>query len=194
MLDPSVASKVLGFNFEYFEELGRFGSQGNRFEVAGILNRNERKIAISLKFSPQTRRFTAAHELGHLVMHPDEKMHRDRPIKGLAGETLSRAPKEAEADHFAACWLMPRNYVRTRLESTFCTKAPFIFDDNAAFYLCRDDPDSLLRADHDSLDQALAIASARSYAGKHFCSLADQFLVSAKSMAIRLMELDLIRN
>ena len=28
------------------------------------------------------QRFSAAHEIGHFVMHPDEVMHRDRPVLG----------------------------------------------------------------------------------------------------------------
>ena len=35
MLEPEIAAKVLGVDFEYYEELGRFGCRGARFETAG---------------------------------------------------------------------------------------------------------------------------------------------------------------
>ncbi|MHB1530454.1 MAG: ImmA/IrrE family metallo-endopeptidase [Acidiferrobacteraceae bacterium] len=194
VLEPELAAQVLGINFQYHEELGRFGDPRGRYEVAGILDRQARKIAISKRFSLEARRFTAAHELGHWLLHPDHIMHRDRPIAGLSNETISREPKEREADYFAACFLMPDKLVTAAFESTFRTKAPFVFDDDSAWWLCPDDPDSLLRADIGSMDRALAFASAESYRGVHLVPLAKQFRVSVTTMAIRLKELELIRE
>lgn len=194
MLEPAIAARVLGIDFEYYEELGRFGNGREQFEVAGLLDRQTGKIAVATKFPPETIRFTGAHEIGHWLLHPGEVMHRDRPIKGLTNEPSGRAPQEREADYFAACFLMPRKLVKEALESTFLIKAPLVFDDAAAFWLCPDDPDSLLRADEGSLDRALSVASARTYSGRHFNSLSSQFRVSITTMAIRLRELGLIRE
>jgi Zn-dependent peptidase ImmA (M78 family) len=194
MLDPEIAANVLGVNFEYHEELGRFGFHGTRFEIAGLLDRQACKIAVSRKFSPETIRFTGAHEIGHWLLHPGQVMHRDRPIKGLDSETSSRAPQEKDADYFAACFVMPRRLVTTAFESTFSVNVPFIFDDATAFRLCPNDPDSLLRPDSGSLDRALSLASAQSYGGRYFKSLSKQFRVSVTTMAIRLNELELIQE
>lgn len=193
MLDPEIAACVLGIRYEHFEELRPLTNQGNSV-IAGLLDRQAGKIAVSDQFPDETVRFTGAHEIGHWILHPGQIMHRDRPIKGLASETSSRAPEEKEADYFAACFLMPRKLVRAAMESTFSIRAPFVFDDASAFWLCPNDPDSLLRPDNGSLDRALSLASAQSYGGRHFNSLSKQFRVSVSTMAIRLKELELIQE
>lgn len=193
MLEPEIAAKILGVEFEHHEDLGQFGYRGDRFETAGLLDRRARKIAVSMKFSPEAIRFTGAHEIGHWLLHPDQAMYRERPIKGLVGQTSSRPPQEKEADYFAGCFLVPPGLVEEALEFAF-SSAPFVFDDTAAFWLCPSDPESLLRADDESLDRALAVASTESYGGRRFISLARQFRVSPTTMAIRLRELELIQE
>lgn len=194
VLDPALAAQVLDIDFQCYEELGRFGDPRGRYEVAGVLDRQARKIAISKRFSLEVMRFTGAHELGHWLLHPGHTMHRDRPIAGLSNETSSRELEEREADYFAACFLMPDKLVTAAFECTFQTKAPFVFDDDSAWWLCPDDPESLLRADTESMDRALALARAESYRGVHIVPLAKQFRVSISTMAIRLKELELIRE
>ncbi|MGH6881774.1 MAG: ImmA/IrrE family metallo-endopeptidase, partial [Hypericibacter sp.] len=164
------------------------------YEIAGLIDRQANKIAVSRKFPPETMRFTGAHELGHWLMHSKEVMHRDRPIKGLSSDGAARSPREQEADYFAACFLIPKKPLVAAFELAFKTKTPFVFNDTSAFWLCGTDPDSLLRADSSSLDRALALASAEHYAGTHFISLAKQFRVSITSMAIRLKELKLLEE
>lgn len=192
--DPKIAAAVLDIQFENFEELGRFGSRGQRFDIAGMLDRRDRKIAVARKFGSHVARFTGAHEIGHWILHPDETHHRDRPMKDLAGSAQYRPLMEQEADYFAACFLMPRKLVKNRFEANFGFTSPLVFDDNAAFFLSPDDPDALLRAEPDSLDREAAVAGARHYGGRHFTSLAEQFQVSNKAMAIRLKELNLITS
>ena len=192
MLDPEIAAKVLGIDFDKYEELGRFGDGQSRYEVAGMIDRQSRKIAVSRRFTLEIVRFTGAHEIGHWLLHDDEIMHRDRPINGLEyGKPRPR--KEREADHFAACFLMPRKVVKDEFESTFGA-SPLCFDDNVAFRLCPSDPDSLLRPYDGSMERALVVANAEHYGGRgHFNSLAKRFGVSTKSMAIRIKELGLIQ-
>ena len=192
MLDPAVAARALHVNFEYHEELGRFGAGNDRFEIAGLINRQTCNILVSRKFPLETMRFTGAHEVGHWLLHPGEVMHRDRPIKGIISDRLPRSVAEREADYFAACFLIPRKLAIEAFEARF-TKAPLALDDASAFWLSQNDADSLLQADVESLDFALAVASARSYAGRHFDCLAKQFDVSPTTMAIRLRELNLIQ-
>lgn len=192
--NPELAAFCLGVGYEFREELGRFGFRGQHFEVAGQLDRNERRIAISRRFSLEIRRFTGAHEIGHWVLHPQEKMHRDRPIKGLDHNNhIPRDLYEREADHFSACFLMPRKLVKRAFESTFSTKE-FVFNDATAFHLSPSDMNSLLWPREGCLDRELALATARSFNGRHFDSLASRFQVSPSTMAIRIKELGLIRE
>ena len=194
MLDPAVAAKVLGVAYAEYEELGQFGLGRDRFEIAGMIDRQAGRIAVSKKFSRPVMRFTGAHELGHWILHPGDVMHRDRPIKGVTLERSGRSTPEKEADYFSACFLVPRKLAILRFEAAFNTRAPVRLDDALAFHLCPSDPDSLLRAEAGSLDIALALSTVRSYGGKHFHSLADQFQVSPPTMAIRLKELRLIED
>lgn len=157
-----------------------------------MIDRNRRKIAVSTTARPHATRFTGAHEIGHWVLHNDEVMHRDRPIEGVTGEPLPRPVKEQEADYFAACFLVPRKLAVAALESTFLTNGQLVLNDTSAFFLSPDNPDFLLSARSDSWDFAVAVASATSYGGRHFTSLASQFRVSVSTMAIRLRELQLI--
>lgn len=194
MLDPASAARVLGVKYEIYPELGRFGSRSGRFEVAGLIDRSLNAIAVSQRFRPEVMRFTGAHEIGHWLLHSGEVMHRDRPIDGVRHDRTPRPRNEREADYFAACFLVPRKLLTQAFESTFRTRVPLVLDDSVAFWLCPDDPESLLRPDVGSLEFALAVASATSYAGRHVLSLAKQFGVSVTTMAVRLREVRLIRE
>lgn len=192
MLEPPDAARHLGIDFRLHDELGRFGNRGSRFETAGVLDRERNIIAVATKFPPEVVRFTGAHEIGHWLLHPGEVMHRDRPIKGLAGSAEPRSRVETEADYFAACFLMPGRVVRDALQAKFRQPVPLVIDDAVAFHLRPDNPESLLEADTGGLERAVAVASAVSFNGRHFYSLAQQFRVSVTSMAIRLNELHLV--
>ncbi|MEK6211441.1 MAG: ImmA/IrrE family metallo-endopeptidase [Pseudomonadota bacterium] len=191
MLDPAIAAKVLGIDFRYVDGIGRHREGGQLFEVAGMIDRRSGTISVSRVF--RAVRFTAAHELGHWILHPHHTLLRDRPVARFRRERSSRRPEEAEADHFAACFLMPRNLVTTYFEAMYSIEAPFVFDDASAFQLRPDNPDSLLRR-IDELDRAVALATARSYNGKPLRPLHEVFRVSIDAMAYRLMELNLVDN
>lgn len=194
LLEPQRAAKLLGVGFERYEELGSFGFKGQQFEVAGLIDRNTNKIVASLNFEPEVVRFTGAHEIGHFCMHPGLVMHRDRPIKGTVTETSPRPKEEREADHFAACFLVPRKLLVAAFEATFQCRRPLHLNDTTAYWLSSGNPESLLNAETGSLDFAVAVASARSYNGRRLYSLAAQFRVSVMTMAIRIRELGLIRE
>jgi Zn-dependent peptidase ImmA (M78 family) len=90
---------------------GAFEGEGN---LAGILFREGNRIIIGVNEShpPTRRRFTIAHELGHLELHSQSKIHIDKnfqsPVR-LRDEVSSLAvdPDEIEANTFAAELLMP---------------------------------------------------------------------------------------
>ena len=88
---------------------------------------------------------------------------------------------------------MPAKLVKKRFEESFGVTAPLAIDDAAAYWLCGSNPGFLLGADLNSLEREVAVASTRSFAGRHFDSLARHFGVSIASMAIRLRELKLVQ-
>lgn len=57
------------------------------------------------------RRFTAAHELGHAVLHRDQLVWADKSVLEAAE---ADDPKEREANRFAAELLMPEDVIRAR--------------------------------------------------------------------------------
>ncbi len=194
MLSPEVAAEILGLTYVEFQELdsGPFTFRGKRMRVAGLLDRQAKKIAVATQFSKEIVRFTAAHEIGHWLLHPYEIMHRDRPTDGSSNLEKARPIMEKEADYFSACFLMPENLLITKFEEVF-GKEPFIFDDGASFSMNPSDPDMLLNADKDSLDREFALARCTAYKGRQIYSLSKKFGVSDSAMAIRLKELRLIR-
>lgn len=190
ILDPELAANYLGVGYVLCESLGRFGTRGSQFEVAGSIDRQRRVISVSRRFSAEVMRFTAAHEIGHWLLHPGEVMHRDRPIKGLEdGLSHARPEQEKDADYFAACFLMPGKLVSRTYERLF--GKGFCFDDAAACQLAAGDFNGFLAPREGSLSRELIMATARAYNGIHFKSLAEQFMVSPTTMAIRLRELKL---
>src|SRR4051794_6893018 len=79
----------------------------------GMVHRNtdgSAVIGVNSNDSINRRRFTIAHEIGHLVLHKDEALHVDEryPI-GLRTDQSSLATdsREVEANQFAAELLMP---------------------------------------------------------------------------------------
>lgn len=191
MLEPEIAAQVLRVHFAYYEDLSRFGDRKERFEIAGLIDRQAGRIAVSKKFPSEIARFTGGHELGHWCLHTGEIMLRDRPLKGLSHDKEPRPPLEKEADYFAACFLVPEKLTISIFEKNFGTK-PLALNDDSAFWLSNGEPDSLFETEPGSLAFALAVATATSYKGQHFDSLAKQFRVSNTTMAIRLKELQLL--
>lgn len=194
VFQPELAASFLGVRYEVYDRLPGFGQGVTRFEVAGLVDRQANKIAISSRFKAETMRFTGAHEIGHWMLHPNEVMHRDRPIHGFADLSMSRDPVEREADYFAACFLVPRRLLTDAFHARFQDRTPLALNDTSAFWLTGNQPELLLGADSGSMSFALAVASARRYEGRPFESLAELFGVSIGTMAIRLRELELIQD
>ena len=195
LFTPEVASRVLAIDYRLVPGLGAFGDGHRRFEVAGAIDRQKNLIQISQQFDPRIQRFTGGHEIGHAHLHHDQiVMHRDRPISGLSAAGAARPLREREADYFSACYLAPRKVVREAFEARFGPIEQFRFGDDEAFGLCPSNPRSLTAASDDSLDWELSLASAIRYHGHFFESLADYFLLSVPTIAIRLREIGLRRS
>ena len=214
-LHPRYAFEMLGVTYEECPdldlELRVVGEQmrfGRSSVIVGCLDRPNKTVATSERSPPAERRFTAAHELAHWVLHKGMIEHRDRPIVRVG----PRPKREREADEFAAAYLMPRKWVTEDLRARFGT-LPVDVDEDLAWWLDRTDPERLLdrsyrdgsvaialntstpnaEADYERA-RAMAIAVCTSVGAGHFCSLADEYGVSATAMALRLLELDLIKR
>lgn len=190
MFTPEAAAAVLRVELGV-GDLGQFGSRDGRFEVAGVIDRQRNFIGLSDKFSSPTMRFTGAHEIGHWVLHRGMVMHRDRPIAGVVDPRVQRSSDEREADYFAACFLVPRKLLVEAFGARF-GYSQLQLNEDSAFRLAGNTSEQLLNAGPGSLDFALAVASALSYNGRHFDSLAKAFDVSVPTMAIRLREVGLV--
>jgi hypothetical protein len=192
MVDPEVAAHVLGLAFHSAPDLS-FTVPGRKYETAGILDRQKKSIAVATRFGLDVARFTAAHEIGHWLRHPNDLHFRDAPIKGLEREVQD--PKEREADHFAALFLMPPHFVRKIFGLMFLTDKPFVFDERTINLLGRAyDTEALLYPERDSMLRERALTSTKKFNGQYFeKSLAEMFHVSVGTMAIRIQELELVR-
>lgn len=90
---------------DVFAILSRLGvhlqtAYGTRWSGAVQVQDGAAGIWVRAGEAPVRQRFTAAHELGHLMLHPPGVAFRD--------DTFSGSPQEAEANDFAAGLLMPR--------------------------------------------------------------------------------------
>lgn len=188
MLDPAVAFGLIGYDFDTDETLGQYSYGGKQIEVAGIIDSNSKLVRISRRFPNNTRNFTAAHELGHALLHDARGLHRDRP---LDGSSISRDSTEFEADKFATYFLMPRKLVNTRFKRFFLTDN-FSLNEDTSFALTRDNSITIGKSQNTIRDLSRILSSTESYNGVRFISLANQFRVSVEAMAIRLEELELL--
>ncbi len=188
MLDPVIALKFIGYDCYLDETLGQFYSDGKLIEVAGTIDNLSAKVRISRQFSKNIRSFTAAHELGHALLHKTTGLHRDRPIDGT---TMSRDSVELEADKFATFFLMPRKLVKNTFKKYFLTNK-FFLNEATDFALGLGDFVALNGKCKTLRQLSKMLASAEHYNGLQFISLANQFRVSTEAMAIRLEELELL--
>jgi len=191
LLDPKFALEYLDYDLEMSEYLGEYYSHDSSIEAAGILDRTAKRISISNRLPKDTLRFTTAHELGHVILHNQTMMHRDRAIDGTNPKNIPREPIEFEADKFAALFLMPEKLVRQRFRLTFGLDK-FVLTEDTAFALDPKKSIDQFRKDNNPHNLARILAETSYYNGNQINSLASQFKVSVGAMAIRIKELNLI--
>jgi Zn-dependent peptidase ImmA (M78 family) len=190
VLQPGVAFELKGYKLRSASSLEQTTLTGERVQIAGLLDRKHFSVQISSRFSKEEQFFTAAHELGHIVLgHHGEAIHRDRAF----GEAvrLPRSIQEREADWFAAAFLMPAKQVGPLFEHSFLTDC-FVLNDDTAFALCTKPLDVVLRHLRSVRDLSLTLASAITYGGRPIVPLHRIFGVSRTAMAIRLEQLLLV--
>lgn len=197
-LDPKYAFDYLGFDYEERHdldlELRLVGEVAGirRSRITGRFDRLNKVVAVSQSVQVEERRFAAAHELGHIVLHKNIVEHRDRPLgRTQAG---SRPVHEMEADVFAAAYLMPKKWVEGDLRERF-GDVPVEVNENLAWWLDRTDHDHLLRLEQEAdFERAKAVVICTNIGSGHFRSMKDEYRVTITAMALRLMELNLIQR
>lgn len=85
-------------------------------------------IGVNSAHPPTRKRFTMAHELGHLTLHPKDGIHMDEAVIQRRDERASEGThdEEIEANRFAAELLMPRDF----LEADIAQMGKFLVDDD----------------------------------------------------------------
>lgn len=191
LLEPGVGLELMGFKVESSDFLGELNHNGQRTEVAGFFDPSSKLVQVSRRFPQAVQLFTAAHELGHAVLHPQAHgLHRDR---ALSGSDQQRDWREREADWFATCFLMPAKLVRSRFVEAFGTDR-FELTDDTAFALCAASVEQMLRTYKSPRDLSRRLADAIDYGGRRIAPLTSMFGVSTTAMAIRLEELGLVAS
>lgn len=91
-------------------------------ELSGFLlrdlNRQKAVIGVNDRHSDNRKRFTIAHELGHYLLHEQEKLHVDRQFRINWRDGTSKkgeSEEEKEANLFAAELLMPVHFIQQDL-------------------------------------------------------------------------------
>lgn len=188
MLDPVVALRLIGFDFELEEGLGQMPGKNGPIEVAGLIDTNTKLVRVGRQFSVAERTFTAAHELGHAILHPTlGALHRDRV---LDGSPIAADRVEIQANKFATLFLMPEKLVRARFREMFQADS-FVPSEETSFALSSCSLSDFFRSCSSRRSLARLLAGAERYNGRHFVPLHQQFRVSREAMAIRLEELQL---
>lgn len=110
-------------------------------ELSGFLlrdlSRQKAIIGVNDRHSNNRQRFTIAHELGHYLLHEQEKLHVDRRFQiQLRDDNSSKgeSEEEKEANLFAAELLMPMHFIHKDLEAI---EALDLEDDSLIFGLAK---------------------------------------------------------
>lgn len=189
LLKPRLAANLLGY--EYLEQPIPDWPPTSRTRIAGLVDPRNMQVVVSNEFDMAVMRFTGAHEIGHIVLHPPQTLLRERPMDG---PRLGRQDyRERHADIFASLFLMPEKLVRAAFKGTFRIEPPLQIDDDIAYLLSPDNPEEILYAESGSLVPMRRLARF-SPPLSNFRPLHEQFAVSVTAMAIRLQELGFIRT
>ncbi len=139
------------------------------------------------------QRFTIAHEVGHSVLSHEGEIHHRASLT----PSENRPIPEQEADRFAAELLTPASIVPLVYDRYFGKHLDHQEStDDEAFFLSQGLGERLTKSGFRKmsvLDFAKLIACAKGFGGCQFDSLRDKFGVSTEAMAIRLLELKLVR-
>ncbi|MEM6458611.1 MAG: ImmA/IrrE family metallo-endopeptidase [Planctomycetota bacterium] len=190
VLEPARVFTNAGYEFIKADDLGYVSEYNTSFKVAGELDRKNKRVSISERFSLPVQKFTAAHELGHAILHRHQVQFRDRPLQG-EHDNQNRGRAEYEADRFAVYFLMPEKLVKAAMLEGFGV-SEFRLNDESAFKLGFTDLAKAYQQLNTKRDLSRVLAATTQFAQKPRKSLAELFGVSKLTMAIRLEELELV--
>lgn len=181
-----IIADVLKLRLERVEEIPN--EDGNK--TVGLY-RSEGMIALAECQDRKVWRFTAAHEIGHYILHPKLDGLRERPLDH-GSPAVSLTPIEQEANFFAAQLLMPPKLVRGSFHERFggAFSVASMSDDDAHLLSAGKLRLSQLKAMQPK-DRAALFACA-TWFNRQFPSLTEAFGVSATAMALQLLELRMV--
>lgn len=189
ILQPQdILSYLLKYSVIQKDSLGKYYEGNQVFDVAGLIDKKNKRVEISREYNLDIMRFTTAHELGHALLHSGTLLHRDRP---LDGSKINRNPNEVQADKFAALFLMPGKMVKQVFEELFETTF-FKLDEYNALQLGIPSFIEFQKENKSLRSISRLLVKARRFGVNKFTPLAVIFGVSDETMAIRLEELGLI--
>ncbi|MFC0771648.1 cyclodeaminase/cyclohydrolase family protein [Terrimonas alba] len=189
VLRPDVVlKKVMDYTYLESNMLGVYEIDGELFEIAGLIDKSKKLVQVSKNFSPETQIFTAAHELGHAILHRQTVLHRDKSIDGSS--IIPRSREEMQADKFATYFLMPATLVEDVFVEIF-DMSKFVINESTVLALRAGSVSALRKKCQNARGLARVLASTDYFGGKSFNPLAKIFGVSIETMAIRLEELGL---
>lgn len=86
-------------------------------EISGMLYRDGDRaiIGVNSRHAPTRQRFTVAHEIAHLLLHPGKPVYIDRFVRMMNFRDGSSDPDEVAANAFAAELLMPREFMSAEI-------------------------------------------------------------------------------
>ncbi|HCS27087.1 MAG TPA: hypothetical protein DIW43_06515 [Spongiibacteraceae bacterium] len=185
LLSPTIVLNHMGYQCETHGSLGLLESGNNRSKVAGMLDKKSNKVLISLEFPRHMQNFTAAHELGHVLLHSETGLHRDIAVDG----SKKRTGQELDADIFASLLLMPEAYVAKHFKLKFNSDCFRLTPENIHMLGAINSPEKIksLR------DLSRTLARCKTFNQESSPSLAELFNVSIEAMAIRIEELGLAK-
>lgn len=186
-----ILKSALGYDFISSSTYGVLINEDKSIKVAGIIDQPNKIVAVSNGFPKEVQNFTAAHELGHAILHEQSILHRDIPVD-TSGKRNSRDRVEIQADAFATYFLMPTKLVKKEFEKRYSTKA-FKINEEIAFKFGGRSITDLKKECKNIRSLSRKLASTELYDSNNFISLAKQFNVSIEAMAIRLEELNLVQ-
>jgi Zn-dependent peptidase ImmA (M78 family) len=196
----------MGLRIEEVDDLGETRVENPWRErdtkVSGLFDRESRTITLVSREPHDQKRFTLAHEFGHVLYHSGPLQLKQRAARASFGSTRARPAvsekpiEEREADIFAVELLMPVQFVRSATIQRFGEFSDMnVPSDELACYLSRAtkrtiDPERF--AQMPQYDRALLFAGLNIFREKPFVPLMKLFGVSSDAMAIRLLELGLV--
>ena len=77
--------------------------------ISGYVDHENREVVLNKNETPERRRFTLAHELGHIILNSNNSIqHRDNILNNKL-DIYANEDKKMEDNYIEGCILMPRN-------------------------------------------------------------------------------------